>query len=641
MLNLDSLAQLKELKSQITTQKVVLQGDVRGSQGRFGFVVTDDNQQFFLPPDEMAKVFPGDRIEFSENPGDKGKPQAVVEKILQSDFKQFTGRFEKKGKAQFVEPDVHNLNHWLYLPPDATEGANNDDWVRCEVTRHPFPSGKPQAKVVERIGKLDDPGFERAYAIQRFQLSHEWPETISSELALFGEDNIEAMAKDRSDLTHIPFVTIDSEHTRDMDDALWAEKTDDGWNLTVAIADPSAWFGINTNLDQEAARRGNTWYFVGRSLPMLPPELAHGLCSLLEGEKRLALICKMNISQTGDIKGFAYEEALIKSHGKLNYQQVSDFLAGDASVLPEALHTPVLTLNDATQALHQYRQAHRLVMEDRPDFQYNLNEAGKIVSIDRIERNRAQRLVEESMLATNLSTARYLKELGEGIFIQHAGFRPERLEDVLKIAEENNIEVKEDLSTLPGYIAFIKQVEKAESQHPLKTILSRFLIRSEFSHTPAQHTGMGFDCYTTFTSPIRKYNDLLVHRIIKSKLSQSPMPKLDDALIERLQQNLINGRSAVSIAENWLKQQFIKEKQGQTFRALITQVNPSGMTVQLVDTGIEGFVDLRKVEPRYSFDKNYLVISNKKATYQIDQEIDVVLTQVDLMKRSLKFSLPQ
>lgn len=225
MLNSDSLAQLKALKSNIQTQQEarLKQGTVRGSQGRFGFVATDDGESYFLTPDEMAKVFPGDVIQFSETEDDKGKVQAVPEKLISTEFKQCTGRFQRRGKAQFVEPDTRTSTHWLYIPPDACEGLEDNDWVVCDVTRHPFANGKPQGKIIRKIGQLSDASFERSYAIEKHNLSHEWPETTFSELALLSEESIEKMAQGREDLTTLPYVTIDSEHTRDMDDALFAQ----------------------------------------------------------------------------------------------------------------------------------------------------------------------------------------------------------------------------------------------------------------------------------------------------------------------------------------------------------------------------------------------------------------------------------
>lgn len=639
MLNLDSLAQLKELKQQIQETKVTHEGTVRGSMGRFGFVATDDGQSFFLTPDEMAKVFPGDRITFTETTDEKGKTQALVESLVKSELKFFTGRFEKKGKAQFVEPDINQLNNWLYLPPDACKGVENNDWVRCEVTRHPFPTGKPQAKVVQHLGNPSDAGFERSYAINHFELSHEWPETMSSELALLHEESIPELAQGRDDLTDKPFVTIDNEHTRDMDDALWAEASEQGWTLHIAIADPSAWFGMNTALDKEAARRSNSLYFPGRSLPMLPPELANGLCSLVEGENRLAILCSLNIEPSGKISAYHFSEVLIRSHGKLSYNQVSEFLEGNAQALPTELAEPVSELNRVTQALARYRQQECLVMDDRPDFNYQINEAGKIIAIQRAERNVAQKLVEEAMLATNLSTARYLARLDKGIFIQHDGIRPERIEDVERILSEQKIAFDGDIATADGYKAMMKAVEAANSEQPLKAIISRMLTRSEFSTEIGPHTGMGFDCYTTFTSPIRKYSDLLIHRIIKAHLNQQPDINIDDVTIEQLQRQLIAGRSAVNITESWLLAQYMRPQEGNTFNATITQANPSGFTVQLDDTGVTGIVDLRKMDKKYSFDKVYLTHTSGKIRYQIGQPIQVTLEQANLNTRQIRFSV--
>lgn len=637
MLNSDSLAQLKALKSEIQTQQQakLKQGTVRGSQGRFGFVMADDGESYFLAPDEMAKVFPGDVIQFSETTDDKDKIQAVPEKLISTEFKLCTGRFQKRGKAQFVEPDTQSSTHWLYIPPDACEDIEDNDWVICEVTRHPFKNGKPQGKIVRKIGKLSDAGFERQYAIEKFQLSHEWPETTFSELALLAEENIEAMAKDRVNLTDLPYVTIDSEHTRDMDDALFAKATDNGWVLSVAIADPSSWFGMNTNLDQEAARRCNSLYFPGRSLPMLPQELSNGLCSLLENKDRLALVCDIELDKTGAVVNFEFKEALVRSQGKLSYQQVTQFIEGDASAVDASLADHITQLHLATQALNQYRSENNLIMEDRADYYLTVGDNGKLQSIYKAERNAAQKLVEEAMLVANLCCARHLQTLGTGIYIQHPGFRTERIGDIKTIIEQQGIEFDGDFTTAEGYKAFIKAVEAKESDLPLKTILSRFLTRSEFSLEAGPHTGMGFDCYTTFTSPIRKYNDLVIHRIIKAHLSQQKCPEVNATLIDKLQSGLLQGRQAVNLAENWLKLQFLENMPQTEFAGRIVQTNIGGCTVQLTDIGIDGFVDLRKSKERLNFDKVYLRHSNDKTSYQLDQEVKVKIKNIDVQARKL------
>lgn len=637
MLNSDSLAQLKALKSEIqTTQEAKLkEGTVRGSQGRFGFVSTDDGESFFLPPDEMAKVFPGDVIQFTETEDDKGKLQAVPEKLISTEFKQCTGRFQKRGKAQFVEPDTQTSTHWLYIPPDACEGLEDNDWVICEVTRHPFKNSKPQGKVVKKLGTLNDAGFERSYAIEKHKLSHEWPETTFSELALLSEESIEEMAQGREDLTTVPYVTIDSEHTRDMDDALFAQATDDGWLLSIAIADPSSWFGMNTNLDQEAARRGNSLYFPGRSLPMLPQELSNGLCSLLENKKRLALVCNIQLDQQGAVRSYEFKEAVVRSHGKLNYQQVSQFIEGDLSVVDESLTSHLKHLYEASVALNQNRKKQNLIMDDRADYYLTVGDNGKLQTIFKSDRNSAQKLVEEAMLVANLCCAQYLKTIGQGIFIQHPGFRTERIGDIKTIIEQQGIEFEGEFTTAEGYKVFIKAVEQKECELPLKTILSRFLTRSEFSQEPGPHTGMGFDSYTTFTSPIRKYNDLLVHRIIKAHLNNQKAPEISNETIESLQTQLVTGRQAVNLAEKWLKLQFVANLPQKEFTGKIVQTNIGGCTVQLVDFGVEGFVDLRKSKKRLNFDKVYLRHSNDEKHYQLDQTVTVSIKNIDVQNRKL------
>ena len=637
MLNSDSLAQLKALKSEIQTQQQakLKQGTVRGSQGRFGFVNGEDGESYFLAPDEMAKVFPGDVIQFSETEDDKGKIQAVVEKLISSEFKLCTGRFQKRGKAQFVEPDTQGNTHWLYIPPDGCEGIEDNDWVICEVTRHPYKTGKPQGKVIKKIGQLSDAGFERTYAIEKHKLSHEWPETTFSELALLHEENIDSMAQGREDLTTVPYVTIDSEHTRDMDDALFAQATDEGWLLSIAIADPSSWFGMNTNLDQEASRRGNSLYFPGRSLPMLPQELSNGLCSLLENKNRLALVCNIQIDKQGAVGSYEFKEALVRSHGKLSYTQVTQFIDGDQSAVDENLASHLKQLHEATLALNSYRKENNLVMEDRADYYLTVGDNGKLQTITKSERNSAQKLVEEAMLVANLCCAQYLQTIGNGIFIQHAGFRTERIGDIKTIIKEQEIEFEGEFTTAQGYKSFIKAVEKKETDLPLKTILSRFLTRSEFSQTAGPHTGMGFDSYTTFTSPIRKYNDLLVHRIIKAHLNNQKAPEITEQTIEHLQNTLVTGRQAVMLAENWLKLQFIENLPQKEFSGQIVQTNIGGCTVQLTDFGIDGFVDLRKSKKRLNFDKVYLRHSNDETSYQLDQTVTVKIKNIDVQARKL------
>ncbi|MEY8263336.1 MAG: RNB domain-containing ribonuclease, partial [Bermanella sp.] len=308
---------------------------------------------------------------------------------------------------------------------------------------------------------------------------------------------------------------------------------------------------------QEAARRSNSLYFPGRSLPMLPAELSNGLCSLLPNKNRLALVATLHIDRSGHIEKYDFEQALVCSQGKLNYQQVSDFIAGKHEVLDEKLQQNVQTLHTVTSLLNDYRQQHNLVMDDRPDYYMNVGDNGKVQNIVKAERNQAQKLVEEAMLAANLCCARFLNDIGSGIFIQHAGFRTERLGDIKTVIKDQGIAFEGELNSPQGYKALIQEINKNQPELPIKTLFSRFLTRSEFSDNAQAHAGMGFDCYTTFTSPIRKYCDLVVHRIINAHLNEQKRPEVTQQLIKRLQTGLLEGRNAVNQAEFWLKLQYL------------------------------------------------------------------------------------
>ena len=276
-------------------------------------------------------------------------------------------------------------------------------------------------------------------------------------------------------------------------------------------------------------------------------------------------------------------------------------------------------------------------MDDRPDYYLTLGDNGKIQTILKADRNTAQKLVEEAMLIANLICARYMADTDLGLFVEHAGFRTERIGDIKTIIEQNNIQFDGDFTQAEGYKALIKALPTAETERPLKTLLSRFLIRSEFTTEAKPHQGMGFDYYTTFTSPIRKYNDLLVHRILKSKLSNKKAPEISETVINNLQDRLIQGRNAVAQAENWLKLQFLQSSTQTEFEGSIVQLNPGGFTVQLTDLGIDGVVDLRK--QKFEFDKVYLTHTKGDTSYQLNQSVSVKVKNIDLESRKLELAI--
>ena len=333
MLNHDSLAQLKGLKTQMEAEKEWAEAVVKGTQARYGFAVLDDGREIFIPPDEMLKAFPNDRVRICIRPAPDNKTIADIERLIDSPLGDFTGRCVRKGKAIFVQPDLPQLRRWLFIPPHARNGVKEGDLIRCAVLRHPIKDGKPQAKVLEIIGDESTPGLENLYSIARHRLATDWNSDSQKQLQQRLADFKPLETDRRRDLTDLEFVTIDAAKTQDIDDALYADISSDGWTLYVAIADPTAYIPADSPLIDEVARRGTSVYFHGDVLPMLPEVLSQDTCALSEGVDRPALVCKIAVSDSGEVGDFEFIEATVRSRAKLSYYAVDRYLTGQADDL--------------------------------------------------------------------------------------------------------------------------------------------------------------------------------------------------------------------------------------------------------------------------------------------------------------------
>ncbi len=658
MLDKSSLSQLKQLKKEIKDSKEYAVGIVKGTQRKFGFVVVDDGREIYLAPDQMEKVLPGDKVKLliitepnkqnnqnKQNKEAKPKVSGQLEKLLDSPLKEFTGRYIVRGQGHFVEPDLPNLSRWIFIPPQARNNASPGDFIRCKISRHPYPSAKPQARILQVIGSPDTVGIEADYIVNKFQLAPNWPKDWQQSLTEIDESQ-------REDLTGTSFITIDAPSTQDMDDAIYASVTETGWELQVAIADPSALIAAGSELDKIAAQRANSAYLPGQAVPMLPPELANDRCSLAPGEKRPSLVCQMQIDKSGNISHYQMKEAIICSRAKLSYSDVAQLLEGTASDdNPCQAYADVLgVLKDLSTALLDYRREHCLVIPNRQDYRMLLNERRRLERIEPQTKTSAHQLIEECMVAANRCSANMLGE--QGLFIVHPGFRSERMADVRKLAEEQLGLTDVDFSTPEGYRQLMKAIDDEALDFPLRPVLSRLLERSRFSTTAQPHYGMGLAAYTTFTSPIRKFSDLLIHRIIKAKLHQEQKPQqeqnaqqpsipaIEQDAVQALQQAQDNARQAKSQLEQWLKCQYMEERVGQTFEGTVSQINSNGFTVRINDLLVEGFVETRQLPEKYSFDPMRLKLTSKSRTIQLEQAISIVVQEVDCNRRSIRYTLP-
>ena len=640
MLDNDTLSQLKQLKKNIEDSKEYAVGIVKGTQRKFGFVVLDDGREIFINPDQMQKVFPGDKVKIlittqQDNQASKAKIYGSLIKLIDSPLKAFTGRYIVKGKGHFVEPDLPNLSRWIFIPPQSRKDAKPNDFIRCEIKRHPYSDAKPQAKITEVIGAADHAGIESDYVISKFQLEPAWPKNWETSLL---EINTDA----REDLTALPFITIDAASTMDMDDAVFVQTTEQGWQLQVAIADPSALIAVDSELDRLARQRATSTYMPGRAVSMLPEQLTNKLCSLTPNTTRPALVCQLEVDKQGEITSYHMIEAMVSSKAKLSYHDVAALLDQNGSeedLIDGNKHkTTLLTLQALSDTLLNHRKQHNLVIPNRQEYRLVLNSQRKIDHIEPAQKTSAHQVIEECMVAANRCAADMLGD--QGLFISHPGFRSERLADVKKLAEEQLSLSDIDFSTPQGYQQLIKSIDDDQLQFPLRAVLSRLLERSRLSDQALPHHGMGLEKYTTFTSPIRKYSDLTVHRLLKSKIrsSKTTIVKAEDLAI--IQQGQDNSRQARYQMEQWLKCQFMQPLIGKTFIGTVSQINSNGFAVRLNEHLIEGFVETRLLADKYSFDPMRLRLTSKSQTIELSQTIEVMVKAVDDNARSIRYTLP-
>jgi len=646
MLNADALSQLRQLKSDIKDNKVVFPGTVKATNGRFGFVALDEGRDVFLPPEEMQKVLPGDRVNVTEQEVEKGKTQGVVDELLETRLNTFVGRYLVKGKGHFVVPETPGINRWIFIPPKERMNAQQDDYLYCQIHKHPIKDGKGQAKVLRVIGKAGEPGIERSFTLATFDLADTWPDAVRTQADSLSESDIESREAGREDRTDRPYVTIDSPGTQDMDDALLAEPNATGWKLSIAIADPTAVIEPGSPAEQEAFRRATAIYFPGEPLPMLPDTLSTRLCSLMPDTKRLALVCDLQVNNDGSLGDYQFHQAVIRSHGKLSYELVSNLIEGreddEIKALPDTVSNSLDQLHQIATALRKWRNEHALVNGDRPEFRLRLDENRRIRLIEPSVQNEAHRLVEECMVAANRCAADFLGQRDKGLFIQHPGLRDDRTDNVRALLEGYAPQLADiDATSAAGFRDLMKQTDGLVAEVPVKAIISRQLARAELSFTPAPHQGMGLAAYTTFTSPLRKFSDFHVHRLIKSILWQESLNELNDDQLAELQQTQIRARQAANSLENWLKSDFAKTLGEGAMTGLISRTTPAGFFVRLNANGLEGFVSCKTLEGKFSFDPVTLrLIHNKNGrTFQLEQPVTVTFSGVDDERKQIQFNL--
>ncbi|ELW9440497.1 exoribonuclease II [Pluralibacter gergoviae] len=631
---------LAQLKQQLHSQTPRAEGVVKGTEKGFGFLEVDAQKSYFIPPPQMKKVMHGDRI-IAVIHSEKDKESAEPEELVEPFLTRFVGRVQRKDDRLSIVPDHPLLKD--AIPCRAARGVEHDfkegDWAVAEMRRHPLKGDRSfYAELTQFITYGEDHFVPWWVTLARHNLEKEAPDGIATEMQ---DEGLE-----RRDLTGLDFVTIDSASTEDMDDALYAEEAADGrLHLTVAIADPTAWIVEGSKLDKAAKVRSFTNYLPGFNIPMLPRELSDDLCSLRANEPRPVLACRMIIDADGaiadDIEFFA---ATIESKAKLAYDSVSDWLEGNGGWTPpgDAIAAQIKLLARICALRGEWRHNHALVFKDRPDYRFVLGEKGEVLDIVAEPRRIANRIVEESMIAANICAARVLRDkLGFGIYNVHTGFDAAKTEQLAELLKTHDVHVDaQEVLTLNGFCKLRRELDAMPSGF-LDSRIRRFQSFAEISVEPGPHFGLGLEAYATWTSPIRKYGDMVNHRLLKAIIKgESPARPQDDITVQMAERRRANRMAERDVAD-WLYARFLKDKAGTDtrFSAEIIDISRGGMRVRLVDNGAVAFIPA----PFIHAVRDELVCSQENGTVQIKGEtayrvsdvIDVTIAEVRMETRSV------
>lgn len=648
MLDPNALQQLAQLKQNIEDSKERLTGVVRAGNGRFGFAAcglpNGTTKDVFISPEEMNKVLPGDIVNLLVVDAEKGKKAGLIEGLKHSEFGDCFGTYRIKGSNHFVQVEQGKWSRWLFVPPaqrapKADHGCVDGSFVKAQLKRHPYPDGKAQVAILCNFGTADSAGVEARYNAARLSLPQQWSDSAIAEADTFMRRDDDGYT--REDLTDIPFVTIDSPNTLDMDDALYAEKTEQGFRVIVAIADPDVYVPAGSELDAEAQMRASSIYLPGGGIPMLPPALSQQACSLTPGVTHKALVATIDIAGDGNISNCAFKLATMQSAAKLSYDDVSLVIDSDSEAIDEALKTPLRVLHDAMQARVAWRKQHALIGQERPDYALSLDDNKKVTGIRKLARNSAQKLVEEAMLTTNQCAAELLAQQGRGIFSIHPGFRPEQIAEVESILQTHLPGCAElDLTSEKTYKQLLDTAVAEAVDAPVQSLLQRRLIPGSFSDQPKPHFGLALPHYATVTSPIRRYADLVNLRHIKAILSQQQIDQDNAAITSHLNQQMSVIRQASNNTEHWMKVDWLKQQKiTQSVDATIINFRHTGLSVRLEDWGIMASVDLRKSKRGYHFEAKTGRASLGDLTLTLDTQIPVVIESIDPHSREVQVKL--
>ena len=625
----------------------LIKGVVFGHPDGYGYLdKTDTEQRYFISPSEMRKVFHGDLVMVYavDKAPTKGRQEIAIAEILKRNTTKVVGTLFQESGVMFVRPTAQHFTLDVIVPNGNKKFVNQIAEVK--ITHQPTKHSPPIGEVITILGHRGNGSLEINMALRAYGIPWEWPNSLLKQADAFSDTLTKKDLKQRTDLRQKAFVTIDGEDARDFDDAVFAEQSDKGWHLMVAIADVAHYVKPNSPLDKEAIKRGNSVYFPNQVVPMLPEVLSNGLCSLKPHEDRLCIVCDMDINSDGELVRFDFYKAVIQSHARLTYNEVAAFIdQTDNTQYPKAVAKNLNHLDQLYDRLKAGRKKRGAMEIESTQMVMSFDDDGCISGVKPYVIKRSHKIIEECMLLANIATARFLKQRNIPLLYRvHDEPATEKVQALRTTLSDLNLHLggKEH----PQPIHFCNLIE-ATKDMPQKAMLQMAVLRTfkqaVYSPENIGHFGLNFPEYTHFTSPIRRYPDLLAHRAIRSVIETGEAPKSTNdkqwvELGEHCSRTERRADDATRDVSLFLKAQFALNHVGEVFQGSISGVMPFGLFVFLESIGIDGLIHVSALKTdyyRYDEVRHQLRGERHGKQYSIGDQISVVINKVSLEDKKI------